>query len=435
MLLSLLATSATIILSLFTGRRWLFLWVALFRRYRPANVPVTETNVLVVVPFYNESQALPDCLQAIRRLDYPVERLAVLLVDDGSTDDSGRIAQSVAASLPHWATLHLPANVGKAAALNEAIRYYPHAPFLVVYDADERPQPDSLRLLLTGFGDEQVGGVTGRRVIGNGLNSAAATYATYENLVHQHLTCQAKETLHLYPPLLGSNCAYRLTALTAVGGFRPGAALEDSDLTIRLVHAGWQTRYLPQAISTTRAPETLAGYVAQHRRWAKGFVDVAHGEFRVSSFRFQVSGSRFQVLGFRLGVGRMLARVELFLFAAGYLDRAALLVRLFTWLIQIRQTTHHTSRITQHILILTLLTPLIQIMAALWLERSAAAYWFRLPLLPFFFLLDIITTSLGIGQSLLGIMLGVKRGCERLRDSNLDTLNSKLKPWNLKPET
>ena len=215
--------------------------------------------------------------------------------------------------------------------------------------------------------------------------------------------------MHLSPPLLGSNCAYRLTALTAVGGFPPGALLEDSDLTVRLARAGWHTRYLPQAISTTHAPETLAGYVAQHRRWAKGFAEVAHEEFRVSSSEFRVRSSRFRVSGFRVGVGRVLARLELFLFASGYLDRATLVVMMFAWLIQIRKSTPYAPRPTPHVLILTLLTPLIQIIAALWLERSAAAYWFRLLLLPFFFLLDITTTSLGIGQSLLGIMLGMKR--------------------------
>ena len=392
----------TAILSLFTGRRWLFLWVALFRQPRPASEPITKANVLVVVPFYNESQALPGCLQAISQLDYPVERLTVLLVDDGSTDECGRVAQTFTQSHPHWAYLRLPTNAGKATALNSAIRHRPHVPFLVVYDADERPQPDSLRYLLTGFVDERVGGVTGRRVISNGLTSAAATYATYENLVHQSITCQAKDSLRLYPPLLGSNCAYRLTALTAVGGFPPGALLEDSDLTVRLARAGWHTRYLPQAISTTQAPETVAGYWAQHTRWAKGFADVAQKEFRVSSSEFGVRSSRSPV-------GRVLARLELFLFASGYLDRAALVVMMFVWLIQIRKSTPHAPRTMYPVLILTLLTPLMQIIAALWLERSAAAYWLRLVLLPFFFLLDIATTSLGIGQSLLGIMLGMKR--------------------------
>lgn len=398
MLLTVLYVISLAILSLFTGRRWLFLWVALFRQPRPASEPMTKANVLVVVPFYNESQALPGCLQTISQLAYPVERLAVLLVDDGSTDDSGRIAQTFAASHPHWTYLRLPTNAGKAVALNSTIRHWPHTSFLVVYDADERPQPDSLRHLLTGFTDERVGGVTGRRVINNGLRSAAATYATYENLVHQHITCQAKDSLHLYPPLLGSNCAYRLTALAAVGGFRPGATLEDSDLTLRLARAGWQTRYLAQAISSTTAPETLAGYVAQHRRWARGFGEVSSSEFRVSRGGGQVSGFRRQGSG-------LLARLELFLFATGYLDRLALAVVMLGWLIQHRRPPH-APRPTHHVISLTLLTPLIQIIIALWLEKSAAAYWFRLIILPFFFLLDILTASLGLGESLLGIILG-----------------------------
>lgn len=410
MLFRLLRFVAGFTLMLFTVRRWVFLWVAWLRPRRSSRSEVGPLpNVLVVVPFHNERSTLPDCLAAIRRLDYPAQQLTVLLVDDGSTDDCGRIAQPFISSHPHWATLRLSTNVGKAAALNEAIRRYPQATYLVVYDADERPQPDSLRHLASGFGDERVGGVTGRRVVGNGLASAAATYATYENLVHQHITCQAKDTLHLFPPLLGSNCAYRRTALTDVGGFRPGMALEDSDLTVRLARAGWQTRYLPQAISYTKAPETLAGYVAQHRRWAQGFGDVVGEELRVPSSRFQVSG---------LGVRGMFEQLELFLFATGYLDRVALAALLGDWFLQ--RLTHlspelcrrDAPRTTSPFLLLTLLTPFLQLITALWLEKSAAAYWHRLVLLPFFFLLDILTASLGIGQSVLGIM----RGSKRLRD-------------------
>lgn len=424
MILNLLRYTASFTLLLFTLRRWLFLWTSLLRKPPvnfPAHLEITDVpGVLIVVPFYNENKTLFTCLKAISLLHYPSEQFAVLLLDDNSTDDSGRIAQTFAASYPHWAYLRLPANVGKAAALNEAIHHYSAASFLVVYDADERPQPNSLRSLLTGFRDERVGGVTGRRVISNGLTSAAATYATYENLVHQHITCQAKDRLHLYPPLLGSNCAYRLTALSAVGGFQAGAAVEDSDLTVRLAKAGWHTRYVPQAVSCTTAPETVTGYLAQHRRWAKGFADVVQGEFRVSSFEY--------------GFWDLVVRLELFLFASGYLDRAALAILSGDWLLQ--HTTHHAprmshaertshaSRLTSPFLLLTLLTPLLQVIAALWLEKSAAAYWLRLPLLPFFFLLDIAAAVCGIGQSLLGIMLtGNKLRASLTRNSQPETRN------------
>ena len=69
----------------------------------------------------------------------------------------------------------------------------------------------------------------------------------------------------------------------------------------------------------------------------------------------------------------------------------------------------HAPRTTYPVISLTLLTPLMQIITALWLEKSAAAYWFRLIILPVFFLLDILTASLGLGESLLGIIWG-RRG-------------------------
>jgi cellulose synthase/poly-beta-1,6-N-acetylglucosamine synthase-like glycosyltransferase len=212
---------------------------------------------------------------------------------------------------------------------------------------------------------------------------------------------QAKDSLHLYPPLLGSNCAYRLTALDAVGGFRPGATLEDSDLTVRL--AGLAGKPVTCLKRLARQPPRIHGPVMWPNTAAgRGvFGEVVSSEFGVSSSGFQVSGFRSQVAG-------LLARLELFLFATGYLDRLALAVVMLGWLSQHRRPPY-APRTTHHVISLTLLTPLIQIITALWLEKSAAAYWFRLIILPFFFLLDILTACLGMGQSLLGIIWG-RRG-------------------------
>ena len=129
------------------------------------------------------------------------------------------------------AGLHLPANVCKAQALNHGLAHIPFGEIVFIFDVDSRPQPDCLRCAVRPFADALLAAVSGRLVAVNALASPAAYYTAVESLVHQLVTLRGKDMLRLGPPLLGSNNGYRRAALAQVGGFRPGAFLEDSDLT------------------------------------------------------------------------------------------------------------------------------------------------------------------------------------------------------------
>ncbi|HFQ94184.1 MAG TPA: glycosyltransferase family 2 protein, partial [Anaerolineae bacterium] len=304
-----------VFLLLFTLRRWLFLLAAL-KTDRPDRFPQTcqVFSTLLLVPFYNEERVLPGLLAHLDRLDYPPERLTVVLVDDGSTDGGATLARRWAAQRPSRHLLTLPQNMGKAAALNAALARFSQGDLVAVYDADERPSPDTLRQLAECFTDEQVGAVNGRRAVSNPLDSLIASYAAFENLVHEQITMRGKDRLGLAPALLGSNCVYRRAALEDAGGFRPGALLEDTEITLRLAQAGWQTRYAPTAVSHHAVPRTLAAYWRQRLRWSRGFQDAA----RLHATDIARDG--------RLS---FLLRLELTLFSLGYLDRVFLLLGLF----------------------------------------------------------------------------------------------------------
>jgi biofilm PGA synthesis N-glycosyltransferase PgaC len=279
----------------------------------------------------------------------------------------------------NWQVLALPENGGKARALNAGLTHVPAGDVIVVYDADERPHADSLTCLLWPFADETVGAVSGRRAVSNPTASPAAAYTTFEGLVHQMVTARAKDRLHLAPPILGANCAYRRAALADVGAFKPGALLEDSDLSVKLPQAGWQLRYTSEAVSYHAVPETLTGYWRQHTRWARGFNEVARTQG--SSLLTEPS------LPLPL-------RLELLIFSAGYLDRlafaaAGMLILLKKW-----------TKFPGWVMALSLLTPLLQTMAALKAAQSPLSMWLRLVWLPFFFALDLAMAADGLGATL-----------------------------------
>ena len=368
------------VLLFFTLRRWLFILAALCSDRLLPDRPRLDRNavqwppVVVLVPARNEAETLPDLLAALARLDYPPDRLAFFLLNDASTDGSEALMAAWAAAHPNRHLITMPHNVGKARALNVGLARAAGAEIIAVYDADERPQADALCRLVAAFADVRIGAASGRRAVSNPLDSPAAAYATFEGLVHQLVTMRAKDRLNLSPAVLGANCAYRRTALKQVGAFRPGALLEDSDLSLKLPQAGWQIRFVPEAVSYHAVPTTLTGYWKQHTRWARGFNDVAR----------ERGANILWASALPLSL-----RLELAAFAAGYLDRLALvaaagLILLKRW-----------SQFPLWVMAASLLTPLFQTVAALKLASAPAALWRRLLWLPFFFGIDIAMAASG----------------------------------------
>lgn len=361
-----------LILLLFAVRRSVFL-LTLWRPQRPSPELTGWPDVLLLVPARDELASLPGLVAALAQLDYPPEHLAVALIDDGSTDGTGRAMAEVCAGRPRWHTLSLPHNVGKPAALNHALAAHTFGEIVYIFDVDHRPRPDCLRAAVRAFADPQVAGVSGRTVPANSLASPVAFYATLEALVHQLITVRGKDVLRLGPPLLGSNNAYRRSALAAVGGFRPGAFLEDSDLTLALHLAGFSTRYVPNAQAALTVPFTVPGFVRQHVRWGRGFNDVARAHLP-SLLRDQ-----------RLAPGM---RLELALFALGYLDRLALLGSLGLLLLSSVFGIEPARTLALAGIALNVGLPFAQIVAVLARERAPAAWWRRLAWVPVFFGLD-----------------------------------------------
>jgi cellulose synthase/poly-beta-1,6-N-acetylglucosamine synthase-like glycosyltransferase len=384
-IVKLISWLVTGILLLFTVRRWLFIFFALKKNdYRlkldRAHSKSSPAHILLLVPVRNEASTLPGLLHALDNLVYSYHKLTIVFISDGSTDNGELLLQSWITPRANWHLLSLAQNVGKANALNAALAAFSKGEIVVIYDADERPQPTALKYLAEPFIDSRVGGVSGQRAVSNSLASPAASYTAFEGLVHQLITMRAKDRLGLAPAILGSNCAYRRSALAEVGGFKPAALLEDSDLTLKLARAGWTTQFEPRAVSYHRVPETISGYWRQHTRWARGFNEVAREQGGVLMFDHQLPFS---------------LRLELLAFSLGYLDRLALLAGLGLALTKNRWVTLALA--------ISLLIPFLQVVAVLKIAREPAAMWGRAIWLPFFLGLDIAMAVAGFWNTWRGM--------------------------------
>lgn len=420
-LLRLVSVPLVVILLVFNLRRVL-LTLAIFlvppRRVRIDSAAELPT-VLILVPCRNEEKVLGGLVHALARLEYPHDKFQVVLIDDGSTDGTRAAMERFAHAQANIHVLSLPTSLGKARALNAALAQFPFGEIVYIFDADHRPQPDAVRVAMGYLLDPLVGGVSGRTLPSNALASPSAYYTTVESFVNQMVTMRAKDRLDLAPALLGSNCAYRRRALEICGGFPPGAFLEDSELTMRLCRAGYHLRFAEDAVAYHQVPQTASGYVRQHARWGRGFNDVARNHALALVRQKNVNP---------------LLRVELLLFALGYLDRLALLgagALSFLGLLNrrilaqnrvgsIRRSPHSTSFFPPAVLLLALITPLAQIVALFAEQRVDASMWLRLPFVPLFFALDIFAAVRGMFDSVLN-RARVWTTTERVRDDSHDT--------------
>ncbi len=359
-------------LVIFALRRLWFTAIAMMTPVPSATASHGEPRLrlLVLIPCRNDGALLPELIQALLSNGYPHEALRILILDDGSTDDSPAISARLAQ--PPVGFIRLWPNRGKAAALNAGLAAEPWGDIVVVYDADHRPEPGGLAALAAAFADPTVGAVSGRTEARNALVSPTAYYSAIERRLHQRLTMVAKDRLNLAPAVLGSHCAYRRTALEAVGGFTPGAFLEDTDLTVRLVAAGWRTRYLETVPAWDEVPATVAAYWRQHLRWGRGFQDVAVAQAR----RLWTASLSWPL------------RLELFLFSLGYLDRPALLLAMGLVLSDHLFGTDFDFPFWFFLAVL--LVPYLQIVAVLQRTRAGYAWWIRLPLIALLFPVDVL---------------------------------------------
>jgi cellulose synthase/poly-beta-1,6-N-acetylglucosamine synthase-like glycosyltransferase len=147
------------------------------------------------------------------------------------------------------------------------------SPYVVVYDAEDIPEPDQLRRALAAFADggPEVACVQARLGIHNARQGWLARQFTIEYASLFDGQLPSLQRLGLPIPLGGTSNHFRVDRLKEVGGWDPYNVTEDADLGFRLARAGYRTRTIA---STTweEAPIALGSWVRQRTRWLKGWM-------------------------------------------------------------------------------------------------------------------------------------------------------------------
>jgi 1,2-diacylglycerol 3-beta-glucosyltransferase len=368
-----LALATGIALAAFSVRRVVLLLAALVRR-APNGRQLSELpSVTVITPARNEAAVLDRHLDSLALLDYPPERLSIVIVNNGSDDDTGACAARWAARRSDTTVLDVDRDASKGGALNAGIEAMPPSGLVIVCDADMRLRPDSVRHLAEAFADPDVGAAAAFLSPSNPEASAIARYTAVESWVNQLVTSAGKDRLRLNPPTLGGS-AYRRTALNAVGHFPPGPG-QDVKVTVALTRAGWRTRFVPDAIVETEVVSRWGDYWHQHIRWARNLF-----------------AARKTPPNRTVGIGLPL-RIETWILSTGYADRLAFLAGV--WLAA-------TSRLSRRLPAAYLAVATADVAVALFKAGAARQFPRVFFSTAAFFPLDVAASLAATGAHLLG---------------------------------
>ena len=234
------------------------------RRKDPGEKEFTP-SVDILVPMYNEESVILETIRNLLEIKY--DKLSIIVVDDGSTDNSFRIVKKYFGSHPLITLLRQP-NGGKSSALNHAIKIS-NSDIAVTIDADTWVRPDAIRNILRYFRDPNVGAVAGHIKVGNRTN--LLTEMQYFEYIaiwdNDRAFSDLVNGILIVPGALG---AFRRSAVDAVGGFETTVIAEDTELTLRLLYNDYTIRNAADAVAYTEAPDNLRMFFRQRVRWTTG---------------------------------------------------------------------------------------------------------------------------------------------------------------------
>ncbi len=221
--------------------------------------------VTVLLPSYNEGKVIAASIESLLAGHY--RELEILVIDDGSTDDTAEVANRIAAVEPRVRCIR-KANGGKASAANLGIRHA-RGEIVIAVDADTVVAPDAIARMVDHFADARVDAVCGNVEVGN-VRSALTAFQAIEYVTSQNFDRRAFAALNCIGVVPGALGAWRRSALVAAGGYSHDTLVEDADLTLGLLRRGGVITYEPRAIGRTEAPESLAALWKQRFRWTYG---------------------------------------------------------------------------------------------------------------------------------------------------------------------
>ncbi len=267
--------------------------------HRPRRYP----TVTIVVPSFNEERTIGATITSLLALEYPKDKLEIVVVDDGSKDRTGEVAQEFAKAHPQ-VTYFYKENGGKYTALNFAIERC-QSELIGCLDADSFAAPDALLEVVKKFeADKDAYAIMPAMKVHNPrtmlerMQAVEYTFGVFYKKMFDHIGA-----LNVLP---GPFSFYRRSVFDKIGIFHHAHNTEDMEIAFRMHAHGLKIVNADHAVVYTTVPRTLRTLLKQRVRWSQGFLensrDYAHMFFNPKYGNFGMLVLPFGVMAFVLGL-------------------------------------------------------------------------------------------------------------------------------------
>lgn len=255
---------------------------AFWVRYKPFAPATTDEApaLTVIIPAYNEGAMVAQAIASVCRARYPEDRVEILAIDDGSTDDTWQhIVRATLAHPGRVTPIRLPANRGKRGALAEGFRRATGA-VIVSIDSDSVIEPDALLAIAGPFRDPFVGAVAGKVGVHNRRHHILPRMLHVRFILAFDFLRSAQSIYRTVFCCPGALSAYRTSVVRAVldrwenerfWGV-PCTYGEDRALTNYILEAGYDSVYQRSAVVHTLVPQTYAQLCKMFLRWERSYI-------------------------------------------------------------------------------------------------------------------------------------------------------------------
>ena len=235
-------------------------------------------GITVQLPIFNEQFVVERLLDAVCRLNYPLEKLDIQVLDD-STDETVAVARGL---VNHYAAKGFPVSYHhrsnregfKAGALTEGLKTA-QGEFVAIFDADFVPPEDFLQRVIHHFTDPKIGMVQTRWTH---INRNYSFLTEVEAILldgHFVLEHSGRARSNVFFNFNGTAGMWRRSAIDDAGGWQHDTLTEDTDLSYRAQLRGWKFVYLQDVECPAELPVEMTAFKTQQARWAKGLIQTS----------------------------------------------------------------------------------------------------------------------------------------------------------------
>lgn len=254
---------------------------------RPKPLNDKKNTVSIIIPAYNEEKSIAATIKSALSVDYPKDKLEIIVVNDGSVDRTYEIAKKFENVKGSRVRVLTKKNGGKGSALNLGISKA-KGEIIITMDADSFANRDAVGEMIRHFYDDNVMAVTPAMMVYKPKGIWQRVQQIEYNLgVFLRKAFSTINAVHVTP---GAFSAYRKEFFKKHGGYDEHNITEDLEIALRIQSHHYVIENAPKAVVYTLGPDNFKELMIQRRRWYSGMVRNLMKYYRVFGFKYGILG-------------------------------------------------------------------------------------------------------------------------------------------------